>query len=431
MKHPLYVQRAAFALLIGCVTLFSCGESAKGTGQLLIENTAVDRPAQLIVLKRSELIDRVDSLTAGKYIVATEEGRPLVVQHDDLDGDGVWDEIAFLLALKSGEQKVLQLTASDAPATIKAAVLAHVRHKRKNADNSFGDDLAKDSVPAGQPATDFSKQPLPPFLTEGPAWENDKVGFRIYFDVRNGKDIWGKTTARMVLDEVGIDTAANYHAKADWGMDVLKVGKSLGAGSLALLLKDAAGKDTLVRLGGVNMGAIQYEKLADGPVRAIFRMKYPAWKAIDTTKTLAVTEEIAIWGGQYFYESKVYLGGAPADAHLVTGIVNLHSKGSFNIDTAGYKALYTFDAQSENKDNLGMAILTANDLFDRYLNTPNANTDVQNTYAVVLKPHEEAAGFRFYAGWEPSDAQFATAPAFRSFLTQEIVRSAPVKLNWK
>ncbi len=33
-------------------------------------------------------------------------------------------------------------------------------------------------------------------------------------------------------------------------MDVLKVGKSLGAGSLALLMKDAAGKDTLVRLGG-------------------------------------------------------------------------------------------------------------------------------------------------------------------------------------
>ncbi|WP_276482053.1 DUF4861 family protein [Paraflavitalea pollutisoli] len=431
IKHRSCFQQTAFVLLIGTTTLFSCGEPAKGTGQLVIDNTTIDRPAQLVVLKRTELINQVDSLTPGKYMVATDAGRPLVVQHDDLDGDGAWDEIAFLLPLKSGEQKTLQLTASDAPATIKAAVLAHVRHKRKNADNSFGDDLAKDSVPAGQPATDFSKQPLPPFLTEGPAWENDKVGFRIYFDVRNGKDIWGKTTPRMVLDEVGVDTANNYHAKADWGMDVLKVGKSLGAGSLALLLKDATGKDTLVRLGGINMGPIQYEKLADGPVRAIFRMKYPAWKAIDSTKPIAITEEISIWGGQYCYESKVYLSGAPADARLVTGIVNLHSKESATIDTAGYKALYTYDAQSENKDNLGMAILTANDLFDSYLTTPNSNTDVQNTYAVVLKLREDAATFRFYAGWQPSDEQFATATTFRSFLTQEIIRGTPVKLSWK
>jgi hypothetical protein len=38
----------------------------------------------------------------------------------------------------------------------------------------------------------------------------------------------------MVLDEVGADTSKNYHQQADWGMDVLKVGASLGAGSLAL-----------------------------------------------------------------------------------------------------------------------------------------------------------------------------------------------------
>ncbi len=60
----------------------------------------------------------------------------------------------------------------------------------------------------------------------------------------------------MVLDEVGTDTAKNYHALADWGMDVLKVGKSLGAGAMGVLMRDAAGKDTLVRLGGLNMGSI-------------------------------------------------------------------------------------------------------------------------------------------------------------------------------
>lgn len=430
MKHYKRVKHSLLALLTASLILLACG-SPKKAGQLIIENTAIDRPANLVVLKRSELTAQVDSLTTGRFVVVTNEGQPLVVQHDDLDGDGAWDEIAFLLPLKSGERKVLQIAASDAPAAVKAAVLAHVRHKRKLADNSFGEDLASDTVPAGQPATDFSKQSLPPFLTEGPAWENDKVGFRIYFDVRNGKDIWGKTTSRMVLDEVGLDTAHNYHERADWGMDVLKVGKSLGAGSLALLLKDASGKDTLVRLGGVNMGPIQYRKIADGPVRAKFRMTYPVWKALDSTTVFHVAEEISIWGGQYFYESKVIPGGVPAGARLVTGIVNLHSRESKHIDTAGFKVLYTYDAQSENKDNLGMAILTSDDFFERYLTTPNTETDIQNTYAVALRLQQQGVSFRFYAGWEPSDTQFASEGAFRTFLTREILRSAPVKLSWQ
>jgi len=429
MKHRYSFKRPAIVMAVNALIFLSCSE--KKGNQLVIENSGTDRPAELIVLKRSELETRVDSLTKGKYVTITHDGHPVVVQYDDLDADGNWDEAAFLVSLKAGEQKVLQLAPSDAPATIKAAVLAHVRHKRKNADNSFGDDLLSDTVPAGQPATDFSKDPLPPFLTEGPAWENDKVGFRLYFDVRNGKDIWGKTTGRMVLDEVGVDTASNYHAKADWGMDILKVGKSLGAGSLALLMKDAAGKDTLVRLGGVNMGSIIYQKVADGPVRARFLLKYPAWRALDSTRPITLTEEISIWGGQYFYESKVSLANVPSGAKLVSGIVNLHSHESKQMDTGGYQVLYTYDAQSENKDNLGMALLVQKDLFDSFLTTPNANTDVQNTYGIALKVGSAPVTYRFYAGWQPSDPQFDTEASFKEFLSKEVVRSSPVTLSWR
>jgi hypothetical protein len=420
-------------LSLAIITIAAAGCTVKKASQLVIENAGIDKTDELIVVKRTELESKVDSLTAGKYVLLQDGGRPLVIQYDDLDGDGNWDEIAFLLSLKAGEKKALTFSVSDAPATIKAMVRAHVRHKRKNADsNIFGDDLSTDSIPPGQPATDFSKDAYPPFLTEGPAWENDKVGFRIYFDVRNGKDIWGKTTPRMVLDEVGNDTANNYHAKADWGMDILKVGKSLGAGSLALSLKGADGKDTLVRLGNQNMGTVSYKKIADGPVRAVFRLQYPAWKVLDNAAPVALTEEISIWGGQYFYESKVTLTGAPAGAKLVTGIVNLHSHASKNIDTAGYKALYTYDAQSENNDNLGMALVVPAKDFNSFFTTPNENTDVQNTYGIAFNSSNQPVQFRFYAGWQPSDLQFADEAAFAQFLTKEIERSSkPVTISWQ
>lgn len=235
----------------------------------------------------------------------------------------------------------------------------------------------------------------------------------------------------MVLDEVGTDTAKNYHAQADWGMDVLKVGKSLGAGSLALQVKTAAGKDTLVRLGGPNMGPVSYTKIADGPVRAIFRLQYPAWKVLDSIAPVSLTEEISIWGGQYFYESKVSIKGAPQGAKLVTGIVNLHSHESKNIDTAGYKILYTYDAQSENKDNLGMALIVSDKVFDSFITTSNADTDVQNTYGITFKTGSEPITFRFYAGWQPSNAQFVNEGAFSEFLKKEVKRTVPVSVSWK
>lgn len=430
--------RKQFTVWLSLIIIASaCGEPKQPKGQLVIENKdAVDRPNELIVLKRTELQSKVDSLTPGKYIILQDEGRPVVVQHDDLDGDGNWDEIAFLLTLSNedpqsnADKKILNISVSDAPATVKAVVRAHVRHMRKNADNTFGNDLAVDSIPAGQPATDFTKQAYPPFLTEGPSWENDKVGFRLYFDVRNGKDIWGKIASHMVLDEVGRDTAKNYHAMADWGMDILKVGKSLGAGALALAVKTSAGKDTLVRLGNVNMGPVTYQKIADGPVRAIFRLHYPAWKILDSVAPVSLTEEISIWGGQYFYESKVTIKGAPAGARLVTGIVNLHSKGAKNMEESGYKVLYTYDAQSEHKDNLGMALLVNSDVFDGLITTPNANTDVQNTYAMALKTDKQPVVFRFYAGWQSSDGQFDREPAFEAFLRKEIQRKNPVSITY-
>ncbi len=42
------------------------------------------------------------------------------------------------------------------------------------------------------------------YQMEGPAWENDLVGFRNYLDQRNGMDIFGKIESRMVLDSVGV-----------------------------------------------------------------------------------------------------------------------------------------------------------------------------------------------------------------------------------
>jgi hypothetical protein len=398
--------------------------------QIVISNPeSEDRPDELVILQRAELEEQIGTIPAGKYVVITNAaGAPVAVQFDDVNGDKQWDEAAFLYSFKPNEKFEVKPILADAPAIVKAVVRAHVRHMKKNADNSFGPTLDKDTMPVNALPTDFSKQALPPYLTEGPAWENDKVGFRLYFDVRNGKDIWGKTTARMMMDEVGVDTSKNYHEQAAWGMDVLKVGPSLGAGSLALQVPLKNGKDTLVRLGGKNIGKVTYEKIADGPVRATFRLTYSNWKIADGVSPVSVTEEISIWGGQYFYESKVWVAGAPAGTKLVTGIVNLHSSQVYEAaSSTDLKTIYTYDVQSENKDKLGMAIVMPSEQVAGTATTPNANTDIQNTY--IMKANikdDQPVVFRFYAGWEKSDKRFATIAGFQDFLKGEMWKK-PIK----
>lgn len=381
----------------------------------------VERVDELIVISRKQLSSKLGQI-GEQYVLLHRNQRPVLVQYDDLDKDGQWDEIAFLESFAPNEKKSYKLSLAASPATIKAVVRAHARHMRKGADDHFGNDLQTDSIPAGQAATDLTKQPLPPFLTEGPAWENDKVGFRIYFDVRNGKDIWGKTTPSMVLDTVGSDPKSDYHKLAPWGMDILKVGKSLGAGSLALRIKHK-GVDTLVRLGGINMGRVVYEKIADGPIRAIFRLRYPEWKIMEGAMPAALTEEIQISGGQYFYSSSVRVLNAPKNACLTTGIVNLHSNNVHVLKQSRTRGIFTFDKQTENSDELGIALMMNKNDYRSHSTTKNKDTEVQNTYTIdaQIRP-DKPINFRFYSGWERSDDRFKSLTSFDEFMKKEAIK---------
>lgn len=403
------------------VPVSSCHSSPDQGIHFEIENpSTLNRKDALVVLTRAMITQKLNGREAPYYKVLTGD-RSVVVQFDDLDKDGNWDELAFLHDFNAGQtiQFILEpLKTMDAG---EGKQRAHVRHKRKLDDGHFGPSLLSDSIDGTQQATDFFKQKLPPFLTEGPAWENDLVGFRLYFDVRNGKDIWGKLTPEMVLDQVGTDTLGSYHQLNSWGMDLLKVGGSLGAGALALFVPALDGKDSLVRVGGAAVAQTSYESIADGPIRAIFRMQYKNWTIHPSLSPISITEEIQIWGGQLFYESRITGQSLPHGAQLVTGIVNLHDLPKKEIYQENGSGVFTHGIQSENKDHLGMAILLSKKDLAEFGESPNAGTDVRNTYLVKMTTQEaQPVQYRFYAAWEKSHPALAKAENFEAFLSNEL-----------
>jgi hypothetical protein len=249
------------------------------------------------------------------------------------------------------------------------------------------------------------------FQFEGPGWENDRVGFRNYFDIRNGIDIFGKLTSDMVLDRVGINE--NYHVHQEWGMDILKVGASLGGGSLAL-----ERNGNLHRVAPDAEGT--YELITQGPLRSVFQLRFDNWLIDDNTYTLI--HEISIHGGAWFYESKVYLD-APGGQHTIIGGItslDLDDKTAYReIRSEGVVAFGTHGTQAIEGEVLGMAIMVDEDFYAGYEYIEEGE-DISDTFMINMSHSDDkSVSFRFYSCWELSEPRFSQADYFYEFLSNE------------
>jgi hypothetical protein len=420
-------MKCLFAILLFLTT----GSMAqKRTTLSLFNPLAIERPDELIVFQRRDVERSLGPLKAGEFLsVRGPDGRPIAAQFDDVDGDRKWDEAVILYSLRPKEKTVLTLTVTAIDPIGHDIQRAHVRLRKKNPDESFGPSVPEETMPLRNPPTDFSKQRLPAYLTEGPAWENDKVAFRLYLDTRNNKDIYGKTTSKMMMDTVGANEKESYHELSAWGMDLLHVARSLGAGAIAVSVPRKGQVDTLTRLGGESVKKTVYRQLTDGPLLARFSLSYE-WEIGQSP--VRIKEVISIWGGQYFYESRVTIQGAPEGCKLITGIADFYQN-SFEVLEEGRAAIaYSYGEQSENKDRLGLGVLVDKINFAGADSIHKSNTDINETYTVAQTIHKgQPLHYRFYAGWERTDMRFISLEGFRKFLRDEGQKySAPVRVVW-
>lgn len=396
------------------LSLAICGCNTVKKPHLLFNNTIDIARTEVVVLSKKQVQELIPALTEQQTIKATDEqGKVIPYQLDDLNNDGIWDEMAMALDFEPKEQKVVYFT---------AFAKANSPQFQKFTDVHFG--VGKEK-PVAAEVQIYTRSYDPRetdslfFQMEGPAWENDKVGFRMYFDPRNGIDIFGKTTTKPILHKQGLTT--DYHKQDAWGMDILKVGTSLGAGSLAIKYQDS-----LYRLTGWN--ATRFETIAEGPARAIFKLTYLDEFVGD--KSLNVVHTITIEKGDWFYKSDVEVYGVTKDLQLFTGIVNLKdNKAQYVKNNEDMVILETYGKQSENNDNLGMSIFYVNQ-FDALANNAveqvkpeQVATKITDTHFVTL-PKGHKSTFYFLSGWEPSDNAFKTAAGFSAVVKQSALQVA-------
>lgn len=319
--------------------------------------------------------------------------------------------VYFIDDFKAGESK--QYTVKESKSSLKSQYFTNIRfspYKSPEIDLNYAKRLTtNDTIKAADL-----------YQMEGPAWENNKVAFRNYFDNRNGFDIFGKQTNSMVLDSVGI-AGTNYHELSDWGMDILKVGNSLGAGSLAIQIGD-----TIYPVR--NVEEAYFQKMIEGPFLASFNLTYNNFRI--KNRIYNITHTIEIMAEKYYFESIVTISGLMGDEKLVTGIVNLKSNKIFQFTKNDFIVHYTHYKQSENNDLLGLGIMLNKMDFEGLIDETVIAKDITDTYMISMKiKNNQPLRFRFYAGWERTDSHFESRDFFENMM-QEDTDSTPLKIKF-
>lgn len=210
MKTRLYFPIALTTLIFA-----SSNAQQKTTGNKIVlknsSKTALSQKA--ISIKRNQLSIKDG---ASQYPILIYKKDTIPAQVNDLDGDGKWDELFLVADFSPNESKTVELkwSKTDPRFPIKTSV---------RFGKSDGKDLpvhpdTQEVLMANQVHKKLGYQK---YQTDGPTWENDKVGFRHYLDGRNSKDVFGKKLPGITPEDVGVNSKGavedNYHVMYDWG----------------------------------------------------------------------------------------------------------------------------------------------------------------------------------------------------------------------
>jgi hypothetical protein len=382
-----------------------------------------------ITLSNNSNIELLDKAISIKRIVVDKSYTktfPLLIckkdtipsQVNDLDGDGKWDELFVVANFASKEKKIVQLKwVNEAP---KFPIRTSVRFGKREAENIPLQPATEESVNAHQV---YKKLGFQKYQTDGPSWENDKVGFRHYLDGRNAKDVFGKKTPGITPEDVGINSAGavedNYHVMHDWGRDIFPVGTSAGLGGYALLVNNE-----ITRLGIIgtdtlnNIEKTTFKIVAEGPVNSVLRYNFQNWKA--SGKNYQVNETTSIWPGMYAYKNTVKIKGITGKETFLIALSNINNQNGLKVIEVGkWVCLIQHDNLTYKREwILGTAIIVPKKDYLGYIEAPKTG-QLTDSYLAKMKIVENTS-IRYYAvaGWELSaDKNFKDANYFTDYVT--------------
>ena len=383
-----------------------------------IENVTGHDFSGVLSLNYNEIRELEQYLDPGRLVVKYKNSIS-PVQLSDSDQDGKWDLLLFEASLlrdemKDAEFRYLREDAMENLHFIKKTQ-AELWHKVtgtfQNGMYVGGGNFQKtDSLRVPDECTDHSYY----IKYEGPGWESDKVGYRFYLDWRNAVDVFGKKTAAMVLKDVGTDGYESYHSMCPWGMDIMKVGNTLGIGSIAWW----DGKKA-VRVENTDSVICKIE--ADGLLRSQVKTWYFGWDR-DGNKVDLISLKTIDAGSRITHER---LSFSDTVSHIATGIRKEVNCELFTLtaENQQWNCMATWGPQSLAGDTLGLAVI-----YPAGIET-NLTQD-EDDWVVVFEQEGTIFDYFYLAAWTKEPGGIREKDQFMESLRAEMnLLSGPVKIT--
>lgn len=313
MKHLLTI----IAILAGGLTAHAAGaQQCNKIIEVVVKNPSSNpRKAVPVVLPVCEG-------TRGARV--TINGKEIPNQLDDLNDDGIFDELAFVTDLAKKEKQTITVTLlTDESATkFENRTYGYLGIRDRSEKNQKHQRITSVTFPK-------ETNPYNYIFPHGAVMENDMVGFRVYADHRQSLDYYGHRNYKMDIAETAFYTTQEQRDKG-YGEDVLYTGSTYGCGALH-------GWDGKKAVMFENVRNRTQTVVTEGPVRTILDITNKAWQPYEGCKPVDIRTRYILYYGHRDVEVQVQFSRPVADIPLSTGIVDIVEGSTEFSDKAGLR----------------------------------------------------------------------------------------------
>jgi hypothetical protein len=365
--------------LVFCSFLTSCNPLGSGKSIIIRNDLDFDRN-EVVSLK---LYDLTDNPTQEKNWKVTSGDEVMMTQIVDTNYDSIPDELLIYVGIKAKEEKKINVQRSGEAQSTDSEVAAYSR--------------------------------FVPERTDDYAWENDLVAFRTYGPeaqrlveegksggtLSSGLDCWLKRVSYPIINKwykKYVD-GGTYHHDDGEGYDPFHVGKSRGCGGIGVWKNDSL---------YVSKNFIAYKKIASGPVRNIFELKYPSWMADGIL--VHETKRITIDLGNQLYKVEEFFHMDGPVPNFAIGLTLHEKKGITFADST--RGLYSYWEPLDDSE-IGTAVVIDPAAVILHLDFRTPKKDLSHLY-VFTKPAEHVS---YYTGFAWKKAGIITnADSWKQYL---------------
>ncbi|MFC1573929.1 DUF4861 family protein [Candidatus Latescibacterota bacterium] len=189
---------------------------------------------------------------ASGYLIRGEEhGHYIEYQMDDIDKDGIWDEIFFMTDIKARENKTMYLYVEEAERGL-------YKHKTHAGIGYYGRHMV-------------------------PFWEAEFVGWKLWFPT--SVDLHGKREPMLTAYPEYKENLSGYYMPHKYGTDMMQVGSTFGAGGIGVF-EVSAQPDSVSRPvynfrtgeGPFSATRFAFDVVYNGPLRSAVLVKTMNWE---------------------------------------------------------------------------------------------------------------------------------------------------------